>query len=147
SHALDRLAAVGDLHQLGGAASADVHLVLEQCFPFFPGAGVRRLERHEILPGGNVMLLGFLGGLIALGDVGLDLGDQVLSGAHGCTRSAVRRAISSSTSWSCQRLTPVGFSFTAAGNFPAFIKRRIWVMEYRIPRSFRSWWVNNTDVS
>jgi len=76
AHLVDRLGAVGDLHQLGGAALADADLGLEQLFPLGPAAGVLSLERLQMLAGGDVMLLGFLGGLIALGDVCLDPADE-----------------------------------------------------------------------
>src|SRR5262249_61724486 len=71
-----RLAAVGDLHQLGCAAGADADLDLEQRLPLGPVAGVLLLERREMLAGGNVVVLALLGGLSALGDVRLDRADE-----------------------------------------------------------------------
>src|SRR5262245_59915920 len=75
---LERLAAIRDLHQFGGAASADVELSLEKRLPLFPRAGVAGLERSEVLAGGNVMLLGLLAGVIALGNMRPDRVDQSL---------------------------------------------------------------------
>jgi hypothetical protein len=71
---LERLPAVGDLHQLGGAAGADADL-FECLLPLGPGAGTA-LERREILTGGDVVLLGFLGRPVAPADVRPDRADQ-----------------------------------------------------------------------
>jgi len=78
AHLLDRLAAIGDLHQLGGAAGADAELGLEQLLPLSPVAGVLLLERRKVLTGGDLLVvLGSLGGLIARSDVRLDGADQL----------------------------------------------------------------------
>src|SRR5262249_32182378 len=53
---LDRLSAVGQLHQFGRAAFADADLGLEQFSPLCPAATVTGLERLQVLAGGDVML-------------------------------------------------------------------------------------------
>src|SRR6266496_1415734 len=74
---LECLAAIRDLHQLGRSRLADADLVLEQRFPFVPRAGMVGLERLEVLAGGDVVLLGLVLGVVALGDVRLDGFDKL----------------------------------------------------------------------
>src|SRR5262249_42658022 len=74
---LDRLAPVGDLHQLRGAAGADADLGLKQRFPFRPVAGVPLLERREVTASGDIMLVGLLFGLVAPGYMRLDVANEL----------------------------------------------------------------------
>src|SRR5262249_14130478 len=74
---LNRLAAIGDLHQFGGAAGADADLGLEQLLPLGPVAGVLLLERREVLAGGDVVLLSLVLGFVAFLDMRLDSANQL----------------------------------------------------------------------